>query len=1443
MNKLSILLQQLHIDTNQAFSQADITRVVVHHDSRYTFYISSPELMPLDNVKALKEAQHLFPYPCEFLFETTSNHFREEDVIEYSDYIMHHVLGNVPEMQSMTRDDMDLKDNILTLHTVNHIQCDSIKTQLNEMRTLLSGFGINIDLRAEVDADNHEYQQTIAKMEENKGVHIDSSALEKYNEAMNEAPSAYSKPAGNYKRYKKEYVMTQISQLDNTMREVAVQGYCFQEETTQTKSGKHIQTLLVTDYSDSIMVKRFENKNRNTLEEMEQLKKGGKWIRVKGTFEYDSFAREQVIIATEIEIIPAPKPRIDKAEKKRVELHCHSNMSTMDGIATVGSYIKRATEWGMSAIAVTDHGNVQSFPDAQAAAGDKLKMIYGVEMNMIDTNFDCVFNANGLKLKDLTYVSFDLETTGLSQIDDHITEIGAVKIKNGLEVGRLQTFIKSPKPISKKITELTSITNEDIRNAPTIEEFMPKLMEFFGDNLLIAHNGRFDIGMLDKALERMGKEPIQNPWIDTLPLSRRLIPLMRSYRLGAVCRFYHIPYDTEAAHRADYDAEVLSHSFNVMLQDLIKKGFKTIDEINDIEIEDSYKHAFPYHMCVLAKTPEGLKNMFRLVSIANTKYFHQCDRIPRSELEFYREGLIFGSGCLNSKVFEIASTRDEEELREEIRFYDYVEIQPLEDAMYLVDRGKYDSIDDIERIYKRIIKIAKEENKLICATGDVHFLDKRDKVYREVFITNSKIQINGKPHPLLVRNNPRALTPDVYLRTTDEMLECFPYLSDEDTYEYVVTNTNKIADMIGDDIIVTKEGLYPPSIENVDKKLRELCHKNAHETYGEVLPEIVSARLEKELSNIIKHGFAVIYFIASELVRVSNEAGYLVGSRGSVGSSFVATMAGISEVNPLAPHYICPHCKHNEFLEEGVISDGYDLPDKNCPVCGHKMKGEGHNIPFETFLGFNADKVPDIDLNFSGEYQPKAHAYTKTIFGEDHVFRAGTISTVAEKTAYGYARAYAENLGLEDHIRSAELQRLANGCTGVKRTTGQHPGGIIVIPNDMEVFDFTPYQYPADDVNAEWRTTHFDFHKIHDNVLKFDILGHVDPTVIRMLQDMTGVDPKSIPTNDQKVMSLFNSSKALGCDLSFLNCKTGALGLPEFGTKFVRGMLEQTHPKSFNELVIISGLSHGTDVYLGNAETLIKSGTCTLQQVIGCRDDIMVYLIEKGLPNKDAFDIMECVRKGKSPKVFPQKGYVELMKKHNVPQWYIDSCLKIKYMFPKAHAVAYVLSAIRVAWWKLYYPREYYAVYFTTRCDFYDIETLIAGKEAVYDKYQECLKLKAEHKASNKEEGLITVFEVALEMFERGLKFSKISLDQSDSRKFICHPDDPTAIIPPFTSIDGLGDAVGDSVVEARKERPFTSIEDIKKRTRLSGTHIETLQKMGVLNGFSESDQLTIFDL
>lgn len=881
----------------------------------------------------------------------------------------------------------------------------------------------------------------------------------------------------------------------------------------------------------------------------------------------------------------------------------------------------------------------------------------------------------------------------------------------------------------------------------------------------------------------------------------------------------------------------------MMLHDLMQQGYYNVLDMNKMECPQAYKIVRPKHMCVLAKDKTGLKNMFKLVSEANTTYFEKTSRIPRERLEFYREGLLFGSGCYNSEIFDLAMTRSLDELKKAMSFYDYIEILPLDICQYFVERGRVDTMEDLTRILRRIVDTAKEMGKLIVATGDVHYLDQKDKIFRDVFTCNPKIGLGGALHPLTDRNNPTAWTPDEYLRTTQEMMDSLSYLSEDEKYEYVIENTNKIADMIDGSFHVVHDKLFTPHIDNADENLRQLCFDNAHKQYGKVLPDIVEKRLTKELDNIIKHGFGVIYYIAHKLVKKSNEAGYLVGSRGSVGSSFVATMANISEVNPLPPHYYCPHCQYNEFLPEGYIANGYDLPDKKCPKCGHPLKGDGHNIPFETFLGFNADKVPDIDLNFSGDYQPTAHAYTKEIFGESHVYRAGTISTVAEKTAYGYAKGYAELMGKENTMRQAELERIAKGCTGVKRTTGQHPGGIIVIPENMDVFDFTPYQYPADDFSAEWKTTHFDFHAIHDNVLKFDILGHVDPTVIRMLQDLTGVNPKDIPTNDSKVMSLFNSTEALDIDLSYLNCKTGALGLPEFGTKFVRGMLEQTHPTSFSDLVILSGLSHGTDVYLGNAETLISSGTCTLKEVIGCRDDIMVYLIEKGLPNKDAFDIMECVRKGKSPVVFPEKKYEELMRQHDVPTWYIESCKKIKYMFPKAHAAAYVLSAVRVAWWKLYYPREYYAVYFTTRCDAYDIETMIQGKEAVYAKYQSILNDKQNGvKISNKEEALISVFEIALEMFERGMHFSNISLEKSDSQNFIIDPDDDSALLPPFISIDGLGTSVGDSVVEARQKNRFLSKEDVMKRTKLTNNQIDFLTKLGAFENMSEENQLSLFD-
>ena len=1439
MNKILILLEQLHLlNEVSALKDAQIDRVVVCSDNSYEFYISAAHIVPLNEIRILFSAKKEFPYPCDFIFNWMTS-YTSEDVKDYAMFIFHGLSNRFPQVSFIQEELLSFENNTLKIEVVNDIQLEQLKQLYPIFDKYFNKFGIQIGFEAYIDHNNETYQSIQEEMSALNEVKVD----EKIFDQVVEKPVFEKKQ--KFQSYKKDYFSLTIDEIDENVKEVMIQGYVFNEDSKKVKTGKTIQSLYVTDYTNSIIVKRFENKGSNSLEEMKKVKKGGVWIRVKGNVEYDSFAKDTVIIAREVEIIPSPKVRQDNAEKKRVELHVHSKMSAMDGIGNVSDYISRAAYWGHRAIAVTDHGNVQSFPEAQMASQkNKIKMIYGVEMYMIDPEFTVVYNERDVSLKDLTFVSFDLETTGLSVMDDDITEFGAVKMKNGQEIDRIQSLIKPKKKISQKITQLTHITNDDVKNAPTIEEYIPQILEFFGNDVIVAHNATFDVGFLNEILQRYGYKKLRNPSIDSLALAWKLLPDLKGYRLGNVARYYRIAYDGDEAHRADYDAEVLASVFNMMLHDLMQQQYYNLLDMNLLECPNAYKIVRPKHMCVLAKNKEGLKNMFKLVSEANTTYFEKTSRIPRERLEYYHEGLLFGSGCYNSEIFDLAMTRSIDELKQAMNFYDYIEILPLDICDYFVERGRIDTEDDLKRILRRIVDTAKELGKIIVATGDVHYLDQKDKIFRDVFTCNPKIGLGGALHPLTDRHNPQAWTPDEYLRTTEEMMDSLSYLTDDEKYEYVVENTNKIADMIDGDFHVVHDKLFTPHIDNADENLRALCFENAHKQYGEILPDIVEKRLTKELDNIIKHGFGVIYYIAHKLVKKSNEAGYLVGSRGSVGSSFVATMANISEVNPLPPHYYCPHCQYSEFLPEGFIANGYDLPDKICPQCGKPLKGDGHNIPFETFLGFNADKVPDIDLNFSGDYQPTAHAYTKEIFGESHVYRAGTISTVAEKTAYGYAKGYAELMGKENSIRSAELERIAKGCTGVKRTTGQHPGGIIVIPESMDVFDFTPYQYPADDLLAEWKTTHFDFHAIHDNVLKFDILGHVDPTVIRMLQDLTGVNPKDIPTNDPHVMSLFNSTEALGIDLSFLNCKTGALGLPEFGTKFVRGMLEQTHPTSFSDLVILSGLSHGTDVYLGNAETLISSGTCTLKEVIGCRDDIMVYLIEKGLPNKDAFDIMECVRKGKSPVVFPEKKYEELMRKHDVPSWYIESCKKIKYMFPKAHAAAYVLSAVRVAWWKLYYPREYYAVYFTTRCDAYDIETMIQGRESVYAKYQQILSDKQNGvKISNKEEALITVFEIALEMFERGFHFNNISLEKSDSRNFILDPNDEYGLLPPFTSIDGLGASVGDSVIEARNQNAFLSKEDVIKRTKLTNNQIDFLGKLGVFMNMSEENQLSLFDL
>lgn len=1435
MNKMHILLKQIQMyDELPTLMNAQMKKVTVNLDDCYRFFLQSELAIPFEEYVRFEKALLSFPYPSSVEFEIDSKIYLKEEVLKYATLLMNRLIDKMPQYQSLLGMPLEYDKDTLVIKVVNDILLKNTNSFCSYLKNELSDLGFDILVKAEIDKENETYKQIIEEMNQPKEIVVSEPVIKE------EVKPAFKQP---FRRPKNEYTYIHLNEIKQDVQYVSVKGYIFKTDMTKIKSGKHIQSLWLTDYTDSIVVKRFESA-RCPLEELQKVAKGNCFVSVSGEVKYDNYAREVVLMANSVEIIDGPNMKEDLAATKRVELHTHTKMSAMDGISTISDYAKRASKWGHKAIAVTDHGNVQSFPEAQQAAKKNgIKMIYGVEMNMIDPYLHIVENEKSVPIEDSVFVCFDLETTGLSVIHNGITEFGAVKIRNGEVIDRMQTFINPGKTIPSRIVNLTHITNDMVRFAPTASEIIDDILDFFGDHVVVAHNATFDIGFLNETLRQLGREPISNPIIDTLPLARAILKPMKSYRLGNVSRAYRVSYDDEVAHRADYDAEVLGSVLNMMFHQLMSEGIYNIDQLNNYQdMNNVYKLVYPYHATILAKNKQGLKNLFKLVTEANTTYFHDEPRLPKELMERYHDGLLVGSSCYKSEVFEACMNSDDEKLDELLEFYDYIEIQPLEDYYHLIERGSIENEEDLKASIRRLIDHAKKAGKLVVATGDVHFLDENDHIYREVFISNPTIGINHRAHPLCDRKNPKAFTPSCHLRTTDEMMESFKqWMSEEEAKEIVITNTNIIADMI-ESFNVVHDKLYTPTIDGADEKLTELCYQTAHDMYGDELPELIKARLERELGSIIKHGFGVIYYIAHKLVKKSNDDGYLVGSRGSVGSSFVATMSGITEVNPLSPHYRCPNCRHSEFVNPEEYADGYDLPDKPCPKCGHNMLGDGHNIPFETFLGFNADKVPDIDLNFSGDYQWKAHDYCKVLFGEDKVYRAGTISTVADKTAFGYAKGYSELLGTDSSIRTAELDRIAMGCTGVKRTTGQHPGGIIVIPGYMDVFDFTPVQYPADDLQSMWKTTHFDFHAIHDNVLKLDILGHVDPTVTRMLQDLTGIVPKNIPVNDPKVYSLFNSPEALGVDLSYIGYTTGALGLPEFGTPFVQGMLEQTRPSSFNELVIISGLSHGTDVYLGNAEALIKSGTCTLKQVIGCRDDIMVYLMQHGLEPIKAFKIMEFVRKGQPSK--NKEGWAEWVKvleEGGIAQWYIDSCAKIKYMFPKAHAAAYVLSAVRVAWWKLYYPQEYYSVYFTTRCDAYEIETMVKGKEAVLERRREIEKLKAEHAQSNKDDALLGVFDICLEMFDRGYRFSNISLEKSDASSFLPDKNDPKIIIPPFSCIDGLGESVAISVVQARNEHEFLSKEDVVNRTKLNHTHIKTLSMMGVFENLQEENQLSLF--
>ncbi len=1310
-----------------------------------------------------------------------------------------------------------------------------ITQRLPQLMEQLTDMGIATEIIAKFDEDNQElevYESDIKEMPEPK-------------------PQKAQKPSTPYR--KKEITPCRIGDLQVGMKNVSFQGHVFFVDNRELKSGRTLQIMYISDYEDAISAKRFEGRNVS-IEDIQSVKNGMS-VEVTGEVVYDSYAKCDSFMISSLTEIQEPK-RKDKADEKRVEWHLHSNFSEMDGVCNIEEYIQTAFDWKMDAIGVCDHDVVQAFPFAQHKIEALLKqhpdrefkMLYGCEMNMVDARYRVVFNNDHRSLENSEYVIFDLETTGLSNRLDAIIEFGAVKVRDRQEVDRLQMFINPKRPVPANISALTHITQRDVENAPTIEECLDTLLDFIGDATLVAHNGVFDLGFMNAACRACGKEEIKNPMIDTLPLAQYLLDL-KSYRLGSVCRKYNVPYDGDGAHRADYDAQVLSSCFYHMLNEFDHSA--TLDDLDGLEDDDCLRKVHPSHITVYAKNKQGLKELFELISLSHTTYLAYNrkstsnnivahPRIPRSELErFHANGnLLFGSSCQNGEVFELAQTRSEEELLRAVDFYDYIEVQPLECYRNLLSRHAIHSVDDLKQIIQFIFDAAKAKEKRVLATSDAHYVDPKEKRIRDIYI-NAKA-IGGVRHPLFIYNaQARKATsaPSQHLRTTDEMLQEFDWLGDQLAYEVVVKNTRWLKDQT-ETLYPMKDKLYPPDMEGSDQKLRDLCFDTAHGLYGDHLPEIVEKRLGRELDSIIGHGFYVVYYISHLLVKKSNDDGYIVGSRGSVGSSFVATMSGITEVNPLIPHYICPKCHHYEFLSEGTASSGFDLPDKVCPECGATMRGEGQDIPFETFLGFEGDKVPDIDLNFSGEYQAVAHNYCREVFGDKHAFRAGTVGTVAEKTAYGYVKGFEEEMELAP-FNEAKRNDLAKSCEGVKRTTGQHPAGIVIVPEDMDVHDFTPVQYPANNPYSDWKTTHFDFHQIHDNILKFDILGHVDPTAMKMLERMTGIDVTTLPMNDKDTMEIFASTQSLNIDTTRYDEPTGAAGIPEFGTPFVRGILEKTRPTTFSELVTISGLSHGTDVWRGNAEALIDAGTCRLNEVIGCRDDIMVELMAYGLKPKTAFTIMESVRKGKGLK----DEWIKDMKEHSVPDWFIDSCLKIKYMFPKAHAVAYVMMAVRIAWFKVHMPIAYYCMFFSIRCDAYDIQTMVSGEEAIRTRMSNIKKAERDNPSivTDKEKAIYSTLELALEMYCRGYRFSNVSILRSDATEFRQDPEDEKSIIPPFTSLDGLGANVGRSIVQARQEREFLSKEDVLKRTQLSKSLLDALDSMGSMDGLDDENQMRLF--
>ena len=1453
MNQLGIPAE---IRNHEAFSQAEIEQVIVHKQSniwefRFVFENILPFELFLALKKGLKEEFSKTGNQATFEIKTKDQDFSRELLQAYYQEAFSDGPCSSQGFRTMYQDfQVRCENDQLIIEASEAADTEHFrKNHLPNLSKQLELFGFpkftchlekNEDLTKEEQEAFHSENQMIVQAANDETLR----AMEQL-EQMAPPPPVEDKPVFDFQAKKAaakpkldKAEVTPMIEVNTEENRLVFEGVVFDVEHKVTRTGRVLINFKMTDYTSSFSMQKWV-RNEEEAQKFDIIKKNS-WLRVRGNVEVNNFTRDLTMNVQDVqEVVHYERKDLMPEGERRVEFHAHTNMSTMDALPEVEEIVGTAAKWGHKAVAITDHGNVQSFPHGYKAAKKAgIQLIYGMEANIVEDRVPIVYNEVEMDLSETTYVVFDVETTGLSAIYNDLIQVAASKMYKGNIIAEFDEFINPGHPLSAFTTELTGITDDHVKNAKPLIQVLKEFQEFCKDTVLVAHNASFDVGFMNANYERHGLPKITQPVIDTLEFARNLYPEYKRHGLGPLTKRFGVAL--EHHHMANYDAEATGRLLFIFIKEVAEKhGVTDLARLNlDLISPDSYKKARVKHATIYVKNQVGLKNIFKLVSLSNTQYFEGVPRIPRTVLDAHREGLILGSACTEGEVFDAVVSQGVDAAVEVAKYYDFIEVMPPAIYAPLIAKEQVKDMEELHTIIKSLIEVGDRLGKPVLATGNVHYIEPEDEIYREIIVRSlgQGAMINrtighgeaAQPAPL----------PKAHFRTTNEMLDEFAFLGEDLARKLVIENTNALAEIF-EPVEVVKGDLYTPFIDKAEETVAELTYKKAFEIYGNPLPDIVDLRIEKELTSILGNGFAVIYLASQMLVHRSNERGYLVGSRGSVGSSFVATMIGITEVNPLSPHYVCGQCQYSEFITDGSYGSGFDMPDKDCPNCGHKLSKNGQDIPFETFLGFDGDKVPDIDLNFSGEDQPSAHLDVRDIFGEEYAFRAGTVGTVAAKTAYGFVKGYERDYG--KFYREAEVERLAQGAAGVKRTTGQHPGGIVVIPNYMDVYDFTPVQYPADDVTAEWQTTHFNFHDIDENVLKLDVLGHDDPTMIRKLQDLSGIDPNDIPMDDPGVMALFSGTDILGVTPEQIGTSTGMLGIPEFGTNFVRGMVDETHPTTFAELLQLSGLSHGTDVWLGNAQDLIKTGIADLSTVIGCRDDIMVYLMHAGLDPKMAFTIMERVRKGLWLKISEEErnGYIEAMKANNVPEWYIESCGKIKYMFPKAHAAAYVMMALRVAYFKVHHPIYYYCAYFSIRAKAFDIKTMGAGLDAIKRKMQEIAEKRKNNEASNVEIDLYTTLEIVNEMWERGFKFGKLDLYRSDATEFIIDGD---TLIPPFVAMDGLGENVAKQLVRARQEGEFLSKTELRKRGGLSSTLVEKMDEMGILSNMPEDNQLSLFD-